>query len=203
MSRFLLILVWLPFAGYAQPSLNEELRDELIEMGRRDQEIRERIVPLLATVDFERPPTEEWIALVAEQDAIDEANIRRLEEIVNELGWPGPALVGVEASTAAEVILNHAELPELKRLVPFLREAAAAGQADSGQLAMAEDQIRVEEGRDQIYGTEIVNGPDGTLVLYPIEDPESVDERRASVGLPPLEVYLSQFEEAFGRPVQR
>jgi hypothetical protein len=183
--------------------VNEELRDELLEMGRRDQEIRERIVPLLATVDFEQPPTEEWIALVAEQDATDQANLRRLEEIVNEFGWPGPALVGAEASTAAEVILNHAELPELRRLVPFLREAALAGQADSGQLAMAEDQIRVEEGRDQIYGTEFVNGPDGTLILHPIEDPASVDERRARVGLPPLEVYLNRMEEALGRPVER
>jgi len=202
-SRLLILLAWLPLTACQVSSVNEELRDELLEMGRRDQAIRERMVPLLAIIDFEQPPTQEFIALVAEQDAIDEANIRRLEAIVNEFGWPGPALVGTDASTAAEVILNHAELPELQRLAPFLRQAVLAGQADSGQLAMVEDQIRVEQGLDQIYGTELVNGPDGALVLYPIEDPESVDERRAGVGLPPLEVYLDQVGEAYGRPVQR
>lgn len=42
---------------------------------------------------------------------------------------------------------------------------------------MAEDQIRVEEGRKQVYGTEVTQGPDGVPRLYPHENPESVDER--------------------------
>jgi hypothetical protein len=68
---------------------------------------------------------------------------------------------------------------------------------------MAEDQIRVEEGRKQIYGTEVTQGPDGIPRLYPLEDPESVDERRKLVGLPPLDEYLRRAEQEIGKPIER
>jgi hypothetical protein len=129
--------------------------------------------------------------------------MQRLEAIVREFGWPGPALVGAEASSAAETILQHAELEQLRRLVPALRDAVADGQADPAQLAMAEDEIRTQEGLPQIYGTNVTSGPDGVPKLYPIEEPASVDERRTAVGLPPLDEYLRQLEEIIGRPIQR
>jgi hypothetical protein len=159
--------------------------------------------PLLLSTDMTAPPTEAFIAMVDEQNAIDQENARRIEEIVSEFGWPGPALVGAEASAAAQTILQHAELEPLKRLLPFFRTAVSQGQADAGQLAMVEDQIRVEEGRNQIYGTEVTTGPDGITSLYPLEDPDSVDERRRTVGLPPLEEYLDRMEKIIGRPIQR
>jgi hypothetical protein len=181
---------------------NESLRHELLEMGKRDQEVRERMIALMTTVDL-RAPTPEWIAIADEMNAIDRENMRRLVEIVTEFGWPGRTLVGREASQAAEGMLQHAELEQLRQLVPFLRDAVARRDAASAQLAMAEDQIRVEEGRSQIYGTEVTQGPDGVPKLYPLEDPESVDERRRAVGLPPLDEYLRQLEQVIGKPIQR
>jgi hypothetical protein len=188
--------------GSPSISANEALRDELLEMGRRDQEIRERVFAIMPTIDLSAP-TDEWRAIVDEMSSIDRDNMRRLVEIVMEFGWPGRSLVGREASLAAEVMLQHAELEQLRQLVPLLRGAVEAGEASPPQLAMAEDQIRVEEGRKQIYGTEVTQGPDGIPRLYPLEDPESVDERRKLVGLPPLEEYLRHAEQELGKPIER
>jgi DNA-directed RNA polymerase subunit F len=195
-------LVMLLLLGSPSISANEALRDELLEMGRRDQEIRERVIAIMPTIDLSAP-TDEWRAIVDEMSSIDRENMRRLVEIVMEFGWPGRSLVGREASLAAEVMLQHAELEQLRQLVPFLRGAVDAGEASPPQLAMAEDQIRVEEGRKQIYGTEVTQGPDGIPRLYPLEDPESVDERRKLVGLPPLDEYLRQAEQEIGKPIER
>src|SRR5262245_50714716 len=85
-----------PYPAVAQNTVNEPLRAELLEMGRRDQEIREKIVPFFSTQPSGRP-SEELMALAAEQRAVDEANISRLGEIVEEHGWPGNTLVGEEA----------------------------------------------------------------------------------------------------------
>lgn len=183
-------------------SANEALRNELLEMGRRDQEVRGRMIAIMPTIDLSAP-TDEWRAIVDEMSSVDRENMRRLVEIVLEFGWPGRSLVGREASQAAETMLQHAELEQLKELVPFLKRAVDGGEASPPQLAMAEDQIRVEEGRDQIYGTEVTQGPDGIPRLHPLEDPESVDERRQRVGLPPLDEYLRQLEQVIGKPIER
>jgi hypothetical protein len=188
--------------GSSSVVANEALRNELLEMGRLDQEVRERMIAIMPTIDLSAP-TDDWRAIVAEMSSIDRENMRRLVEIVLEFGWPGRSLVGREASQAAETMLQHAELEQLRQLVPFLKRAVDAGEASPPQLAMAEDQIRVEEGRDQIYGTEVTQGPDGIPRLHPLEDPESVDERRQRVGLPPLDEYLRQLEQVIGKPIER
>ncbi len=157
---------------------NTELRDELVEMVRVDQVMRERVVAAMAEVDFNAPPTDEWIALVREQDQLDEANGRRLEEIVEQYGWPTFDMVGEEASGAAQVILQHGSIDRKKRLLPEFEKAVSNGQALESDLAMVQDSIRVADGQNQIYGTAFVNGPDGEMMLHPIEDPDLVDERR-------------------------
>ncbi len=46
-------------------------------------------------------------------------------------------------------------------------------------------------GKNQIYGSQLRSDPKtGKIELYPIDDPEHVDERRAKVGLPPLQGLL-------------
>lgn len=57
-------------------------------------------------------------------------------------------------------------------------------------VAYLEDRLAVACGEPQRYETQLRPGADG-LEPLPIEDPEHVDERRASVGLPPLADYLA------------
>jgi hypothetical protein len=63
---------------------------------------------------------------------------------------------------------------------------AAPGEVPPVQIAMLEDRIRTFEGRGQLYGTQFDWDEQGRLSPMPIEDPDNVDERRATVGLGPL-----------------
>jgi hypothetical protein len=112
-----LLLVGAVSTVLGQAKLSEDLRTELLAMGRRDQEIRERPLPPLNSSDIQ--------PLIEEMTKIDQANFRRLEEIINEFGWPGKHLVGEEASTAAWLIFQHADLEQQKRYLPVLRSAVA------------------------------------------------------------------------------
>lgn len=140
-------------------------------------------------------PTEAELALIKQQDAIDRANMARLEQIVHKYGWPGIKQVGELASSAAFLILQHAGLDEQRRYFPILKAAVAQHNARADQAAMLEDRILLREGRNQLYGTQLRSGPDtaGKLVLHPIEDERNVDARRAAVGLRPLAEYLKEF----------
>ncbi len=44
-----------------------------------------------------------------------------------------------------------------------------------------------------MYGTQVAAMEDGQAVPWPIEEPDRVDERRMSVGLPPLSEYLARW----------
>jgi hypothetical protein len=51
----------------------------------------------------------------------------------------------------------------------------------------------MNEGREQLYGTQMADVRDGVAVPWPIEAPDAVDRRRALVGLEPLGEYIASF----------
>jgi hypothetical protein len=115
-------------------------------------------------------------------------NAARLEAIVNEHGWPGRTQAGDDGAEAAWRTLQHAiGRPDLIRLyLPLLQQAAAAGEIPDWQPAYLLDRIRFFEGKPQVYGTQYDWDEEGFTKLWPVEDPEHVNEKRKSVGLPPL-----------------
>ncbi|MCA1220435.1 DUF6624 domain-containing protein [Streptomyces sp. 8L] len=108
------------------------------------------------------------------------ANAAALREIVEEHGWPSAALVGAEASTAALMILLHADdLPLQLTGRDLITDAVERGQCSPIHAAYATDHCAVELGRPQPYGTRYT--PLGRP--FPVADPDGVDARRVSIGL--------------------
>jgi hypothetical protein len=73
--------------------------------------------------------------------------------------------------------------------------------APSG-LALLEDRIEMRNGRPQIYGSQVRTG-DGKATFWAIRDEELVNERRAAVGLEPLEQYAARFGIVWSPPVKQ
>jgi hypothetical protein len=122
----------------------------------------------------------------------------RLTEIIDEYGWPTAELVGREAARRAWLVAQHADrqLHLQRRALALMTEAVHAGNGDVAQLAMLHDRILVNEGRPQIYGTQIAGIADGAPVAWPCEDPEQLDERRAEVGLEPFATHVAKHAPA-------
>jgi hypothetical protein len=118
-----------------------------------------------------------------------------LECIIEQHGWPGKSLVGEDGSHAAWFVLQHAIMcPDLQRRGLILISAAVAhGEASPAQAAYLEDKIHFWERRPQRYGTQFDWDADRRLKPWLLEDPERVDEFRASVGLDPLQERIDQF----------
>ena len=200
---FLFLLVSLTVTpSFAQTSpgsgtLNKDLQAELIKMGREDQKYR-----IKWQAEMDKMPAAERInphnkaaALMEKQGQIDRKNLARLIEIVQRYGWPGRSLVGEKASSAAFLIIQHAELAQQEKFLPLLKASVAAGDANAIEAATLEDRVLVGQGKKQRYGTQVHFGPEtgGKWVLQPIEDEEGVDQRRAAIGMEPLATYLKMF----------
>ena len=124
----------------------------------------------------------------------------RLAEIFDEHGWPGWQLVGEDGSTAAWLIVQHADLDVefQRRGLALLEEAVAAGDASPGDLAYLVDRVRVADGQPQVYGTQWTPDAAGEWQpRTPIEDEANVDARRAEAGLGTLAEYLDELEAMF------
>jgi enterochelin esterase-like enzyme len=172
-----------------------DLAAELVAMGENDQKFRAKIQEHWTNPSSDERVTKEidLPKLIEQQKTIDQHNLQRLESIAKEHGWPGVRLVGKAGSLAAFLILQHSELEIQEKYIGIFRTAVANGDAQGADLAMLEDRILMRHGKKQIYGSQLTM-VDGKPVLYPIEDEEHVDERRAQVGLPSLKEYLKLFQ---------
>lgn len=76
-----------------------------------------------------------------------------------------------------------------------MQSAVDTGELAARHLAMLVDRILTRKELPQRYGTQLTTR-DGKLVVYPIEDPEHVDERRAAVAMIPASfcAYIAMFE---------
>ena len=77
-----------------------------------------------------------------------------------------------------------------RRALRLLERAVADGEASARDLAFLRDRVLVNEGREQLYGTQIAGVLDGQPVPWPCADPQRMDERRAAVGIPPFDEYV-------------
>ncbi len=153
-------------------------REHLIEAARRDVQTRARLAQSGALLDGYHP----------EMEAVHLENARLLEQVFEEIGWPHHQVLGEDGAAAAFLILQHAiSRPELQRRgLELMLEAIPHGRANMLDAAYLSDRIAVFEGRPQTFGTQFDWDKQGQLSPSPVRDEAELDERRASVGLPPM-----------------
>jgi hypothetical protein len=158
--------------------MNTPLSQELINMAREDVELRNSLASYRSPTNGYHP----------QMKAVHDRNAKRLDEIIQQHGWPGKSMVGEEAAQAAWLILQHAIAhPQLqRRCFPLLVKQVEAGEITPVEMAMFEDRIRCFEGRPQRFGTQF--DWDQQLLMSPLkmDDAKLVDERRKQIGLRPM-----------------
>jgi hypothetical protein len=122
-----------------------------------------------------------------EMETVHVENAALLEKAFDAVGWPGRSVLGEDAAGAAFLVLQHAiSRPALQRRgLELLLEAIPKGDANALDAAYLSDRIAVFEGRPQLFGTQF-DWFDGALCPAPVDAPDALDDRRASVGLPPI-----------------
>ncbi len=125
---------------------------------------------------------------------IDEMHLTRLIEITAIHGWPGESLVGPAGSQAFWLLVQHTPDHTFQNTCLELLEVAVLNrEASPIHLAYLKDRVYMHAGKKQIYGTQVKED----LTLYPIEDEEHVNERRAAIGLSTLEEYLEDLRKFY------
>lgn len=120
-----------------------------------------------------------------------QGNQKKLLQLLDKYGWPTASEVTEYAAAGAALIINHSTYEIRSKYFPMLEEAFKKGEAQPLRYAKMRDRLLVEEGKKQLYGTQI-KMENLEREPHPIADPDNVDQRRAEIGLGPLAPYLKQ-----------
>lgn len=99
----------------------------------------------------------------------------RIQQIVDEYGWPTQDMVGEKASQAAWIIVQHADYDKefQKKMLQVMHPLALEGKIDPANYAYLYDRTH----RPQLYGTQ-GQCEAQEFKPFPIEDPDQIDTRR-------------------------
>ena len=187
-----------------------ELRMELLQRFKADQDVREAITRLMMTLKtpagvdeatfesaLDSTQKAEFRSLKESIEKTDAENTKRLREIVAKHGWPTKSLVGKDGATAAWLIVQHADhSPEFQRKCLDMIVKLPRGEIRRQDVAYLTDRVLLAEGKKQIYGTQFTL-ENGKYKPEPLEDESNVDKLRAEVGLPTIREYAKEIEALY------
>lgn len=163
------------------------VREELLRRKVLDQEIRSM-------------PREDMSKNWEKQKRYDEQNRQYLDSLLKAGIFPGFREVGKAGSTAAWLLVQHADQDTAFQweVYPFFCKALKQGNFSYSNFALLTDRLHVHRYGTQIFGTQLqpvkAEGIE-RLSPKPIQDMEMVDLRRKYFKLPPLQFYLDDMNK--------
>ncbi len=126
------------------------------------------------------------------------SNFPLVKKIADKHGFPSYDLVGKESSNNYWMLVQHSDfdLPFQKKILKLMKLEVDKKNASGQNYAYLIDRININEGKPQIYGTQVNMGENGTKIK-PCSDTLNLDKRRLSVGLKPIKDYLKQCDDMF------
>lgn len=117
----------------------------------------------------------------------DHRNQELAISIIEKCGMPTLNEVSQRQMTAIWSVIQHSGKKYRKKYFPQIEEAVKRGDLSKQQYALMKDRILMDEGKPQLYGSQLKNGK-----LYKLEAPDKVNERRQEMGMKPIEGYLKR-----------
>jgi hypothetical protein len=161
---------------------------------------------LITIVDIDCSKVQEILETIYETDQgnrqegsvgnsdIDRENQQTVVSVIENCGFPTAKEHGHKSVQAIFLVIQHAGKGLREKYFPFIKKSADKGDLQWSTVALMEDRMLMDRGEKQKYGSQVrkENGSD-EWTLYPIQDPENVNQRRAKIGLGPIEEYLKHF----------
>lgn len=164
--------------------------EELSNVYDEDQKYRNELDAIEKKYGLESIELKNHWNLINTKDSI---NLVKVTKILDEKGWLGTDIIGPEGNSTLFLVIQHSDLASQEKYLPMMRTAVLKGKANASNLALLEDRVALRKGKKQIYGSQVGRNKNGEYYVMPLENAESVDERRAKVGLGKLQDYISNW----------
>ncbi|MES2730850.1 MAG: DUF6624 domain-containing protein [Bacteroidota bacterium] len=182
--------------GTAQKKINTSLKHELDSIYAVDQKYRYLYSPkkndkqadsLANLYGVSKQDLNSFLTVKMEE--VDNSNLKRVEEILKQYGYPGKSLVGAPTNEAVYFVLQHS--PKISAYIALIEQTARKGELPFNLYAMMHDRLLLQAEKEQLYGTQVygfvrANSQTGkeelNMFVWPIQDPKNVNKRRKEAG---------------------
>ena len=142
------------------------------------------------------------IVLSENIERIDKENIAVIDSLLQQ-GLPKG--LSEESYKTIWIVIDHASLEKQVQYLSIIEKMSSEGLIEVDNYAILFDRIAMKQNRPQRYGSQSVQfGTPGNMHLYiwPVENAESLDSLRETVGMGPILKYLEQLTEYLGIDAQ-
>jgi hypothetical protein len=170
---------------------NQALADELKKLAEVDQ-----IAAYIPQGEYTKLSKEAWNSF---KDSVFTTHQKRVGEIFNEHGFVGFDVAGKEGSENFWLLVQHSDHnPEFQQQVlEKMKIEVDKGNALPNNYGLLVDRVKLNTGEPQVYGTQVTyNMNIGQAYPKALADSATVNERRALLGLEPLENYLNNMSQS-------
>lgn len=170
--------------------MNNDLLKELVSMQNEDEMLMHQLMESRELNEYEYHPR---------LKQLHETNIARMKTIIDEYGWPGKSLVGLDGSKAAWLIVQHGTLDQefMERALLLLKRAVEEGEAEGWCFAYLQDRVLIMSDMCQVYGTQHDFDENGVAHPLAIANPDKVDILRKNMGMGLLSEATKRIQEAY------
>lgn len=125
---------------------------------------------------------------------IDKRDAIYVKHIIDTYGWLSSDDIGEDANETLFLCIQHVDNLEVQtKYLPILKKAVKEGDAKGWQYAFLTDRILMNEGKEQIYGTQTLMVDKKKCYVVPLKYPKKVDMLRKEMGLGTLNEYMRSF----------
>ncbi|SHI71184.1 DUF6624 domain-containing protein [Aquimarina spongiae] len=129
---------------------------------------------------------------------IDRQNLQKFVSMVESCGFPSKKDILTEnAKEGIFLVLQHAPATYKAHYYKNFKNLVDLGVVEKARLAYYQDKFLLWIKYPQIYGTQIQNGH-----LYPVVNPDKINERRNKMGLGRIEEYVKRYSLNFDQEVR-
>jgi len=165
---------------------NDSLSTLLSKIYEDDQYYRHTIDDVKSKYGRGSKEYDDVIKRMSHQDSL---NLNIVEEILDKYGWLSKNVVGSKGNKALWLVIQHADLTFQEKYYPIMETAVKNKKASKTDLAYLQDRILMRQGKKQLYGTQYkIDSETQEMKLWEIEDPQNLNKRRESVGLPAMNI---------------
>jgi hypothetical protein len=141
----------------------------------------------------------------SEMARVGAANTSFLRSLVQEIGWIDARRFGRQAAGYATILLKHSlDMALVTAAMPFVEQDWKGTGQEALLFAIVYDELRIELGQKQRYGTQLGEDSQGQPLVLPVESLEEMEAYRKDLGLQPLAEYLAEASKVLydGKPIR-
>ena len=178
-----LLTLFVNITAYAQEVVRiPDLKRQIDSLKVIDQQVQQ---------DYIKADPKERPTLLKTQSETFIRHATILKQILAKYGFPTFDKVGKESSNNYWLCVQHCDhdLQFQKDVLKLMKKGIKDKNVNSRNYAYLTDRVNLNSGKPQIYGTQLTY-KDRTAIPRELAKPATVNKRRKSVGLEPIEDYL-------------